>query len=126
MNTEDRREQHKIACRELREFYKKGGICTQCGQNWQEPGHVLCKACALKARARLKRCDPDGVKHKEYLRELRRKRLKAGLCIDCAAPAVDGKSRCKVCLAKRQESNLKHSIKRRIAREQKRMGGKQR
>ena len=83
------------ANRELRAWYREQGICIGCGQTWAEPGYVRCKACYKKARAREKRSDPDGEKHKAFLKSLRDYRREHGLCIDCGAP-TDGKHlRCK-------------------------------
>ena len=40
--------------------------------------------------------------------ELRRKRRSMGLCIQCGARVEDGKSRCKLCLAKAAESRRRY------------------
>ena len=100
--------------RELREWYKSKGICNQCGRTWAEPGKVLCKTCQKRSFASQKRRDPDGEQHKQYVKALRDERRAKGLCIDCGAPNDGIHTRCKRCVAKRQESNRIYKLRRRI------------
>lgn len=93
-----------IEHRERREWYKAHGICEACGQNWAEPGYVRCKECKKKADARLKRFDPDGQKHKAYVKALRDERREKGLCIDCGSPNDGIHTRCARCAERRKDS----------------------
>lgn len=93
--------------------YKDKGICANCGERWVEPGHVYCKDCRRKNDVSHKRYDPNG----EKWRERRRKRIEAGLCIDCSRPVENGHVRCKRCLEMRRDSEIKYRIRERIRRE---------
>lgn len=90
--------------RELREWYKESGICIVCGQKYAEPGYIRCKDCKRKADARMKKFDPDGSRHKNYVKALRDERREKGLCIDCGAPNDGVHTRCKRCAEGRRDS----------------------
>lgn len=90
--------------REMRSWYKEHGICIACGQTYAEPGRVKCKACQKDADARHKRYDPDGSKHKAYVKALRDERRANGLCIDCGSPNDGIHTRCKRCVEARRDS----------------------
>ena len=100
--------------RERRTWYKEHGICESCGCGWADPGRVLCTDCRRKADARQKRRDPDGEKHKQYVKELRDERRARGLCIDCGAPNDGVHTRCKRCVARLQERVRMYKLRRKI------------
>lgn len=100
--------------KELRNWYRERGICIACGQTWAEPGYVRCKACYALARAREKKNDPDGMKHKQYVKAMRDRRKAAGLCVDCGAPNDGIHVRCAKCIARRNESSQVYKIRQRM------------
>ena len=107
--------QYKAAMnRETRRWYTEHGICNVCGQTWAEPGRTRCKACYARAIAGTKRRDPDGEKHKAFVKALRDYRREHGLCIDCGAPNDGIHTRCKRCVARRQESVRMYKLRRKI------------
>ena len=100
--------------RERRVFYKSRGICIECGREFAELGHVRCKACADKFMERKKERDPDGSKHREYLRNLREYRRAHGICIDCKRYALPGHVKCSVHINKELERKEVKRIRERI------------
>lgn len=79
------------------------GICTHCGRNDAEPGHVECKKCRVKHNLReQKRRDSDREAFREHARErMRQRKAEArenGLCSRCCnAPADKGHKTCWRC-----------------------------
>jgi hypothetical protein len=106
-------EQKRAADREKYHQRLDAGKCVRCGIAWAEPGHSFCRKCLDKHLLECKRYDPDHAKANAR-REARRK---AGLCIDCGKPAMEGKSRCQRCYERQQDSGRKRSILNRIDRE---------
>lgn len=103
--------------RELRAWYKAGGVCIQCGKGWAEPGHVRCTDCMRKSQLYQKRHDPDGTKHKANAKARRDQRRANGLCTNCGAP-TDGKIKlCSRCAAKSRESNRMYKLRQRLKQE---------
>lgn len=91
-------------------FFKNLGICTYCHKRSAEPNKVLCLECADKGR------EYDRNKRERHKEEYKKKdkekyeRLKEqGICTYCKhEKAMDGKTKCKKCLAKiRYKRNLK-------------------
>ena len=82
---------HNKADRERYYWLKEHGLCTKCGQNYAEAGHVTCKNCYKKQRDWVKRTDPDRSKQRAR-EQARRERLRqAGLCLWCGKQkAVEG------------------------------------
>ena len=117
MGTFNRKEYVKQYSRERRAYYHAHGICYNCGEVYAEPGHVLCKTCARKNQARAKRSDPDGEKHKQYVKVMRDQRRAAGLCIDCGMPVLEGHTRCAKCVEKRRESTRVYKLRKKIRRQ---------
>ena len=103
-----------MGSKELRRFYTEHGICQNCGQEFAEPGHVRCKACAEIFREWKKRSDPDKSKQKQYRKQLLDFRRANGLCLDCGKKAADGRVRCINCLRKAKEAEQVRRIKKRI------------
>lgn len=92
------------------QFFKKIGICTSCHKRSAEPNKVLCLECADKSK------EYDRNKRERHKEEYKKKdkekyeRLKEqGICTYCKhEKAMDGKTKCKKCLAKiRYKRNLK-------------------
>lgn len=102
--------QYKTAM-ERYHWYKEAGICPRCCTRYSEPGMVYCKACYEKNRRKAAERDPTGKVKAQYMRE-RRARLKAeGICTDCAKrPAMEGKTRCKKCMERAQDSRIKYNV----------------
>lgn len=79
------------------------GICTHCGRNEAEPGHVECKKCRIKHQLReQKRRDRDVEafrKHaREYVRQRKAEARVNGLCSRCCKePADKGYKTCWRC-----------------------------
>ena len=89
-------------------WYKEMGICTTCGREWVEPGHVRCKACEAKIKAYH---DRSREKRMERARARRQERINAGLCTECGRrKAVDGKRMCQRCRDMRNDSTRKWKI----------------
>lgn len=107
----------KQRCKERYWWYVERGICPECGITYAEPGHVYCKTCTKRQRAYQKRRDPNGEKHKEYLKTVRTYRRTNGLCVDCAIPVEDGRVYCPKCRARRAENELMCKIRKRMKRE---------
>ena len=105
------------AQRERRKWYAARGICVSCGSAWAEPGHTQCEKCRADARRNCKKYDPDGGKHRAYVKALRDERRAAGLCIDCGSPAEAGQARCPACAKKHREGNRLCSMRKRMKRE---------
>ena len=109
--------------RELRAYYREKGICNVCGSMWVEPGYTRCKNCIMKAKARQKRLDPDGEKHKAYVKRLRAERKAKGLCVECGKrPPKAGRVRCQTCIDKNLASTEIYRIRQRIKLENARQG----
>ena len=81
------------------------GICTHCGRNEAEPGHVECKKCRIKHQlCEQKRRDSDREAFRKYRRErMRQRKVEAranGLCPRCCKePADKGYKTCWRCRA---------------------------
>jgi len=102
---------HNKADRERYYWLKEHGLCTKCGQNYAEAGHVTCKNCYKKQRDWVKRTDPDRSKQRAR-EQARRERLRqAGLCLWCGKQkAVEGRSLCRQCKEKYNETQIKYNI----------------
>ena len=108
--------QHK----ELYDWYKKMGICPQCGSNKAAPGKVRCEECLAKnaessrkqrEKKSEKQTEAIRQKHREYLKNLRAKRKADGLCIYCGKPQNSySSSMCIECRIKNQKKNEKRKI----------------
>jgi hypothetical protein len=71
-----------------------------------------CDAC----RHRTARCDACREARAAYKRDLRAKKRAAGLCIECAEPAIEGQTRCVVHEARnRKSSKVAHRRRRKAA-----------
>ena len=101
---------------ERRAWLKDHGICTDCGANYNEPGHVYCKACGQKRKHR-NEAYYSKVSKAESMRALRSERIAQGLCGDCGKPNSDGYINCPSCRKKRREAALLARIRERIRRE---------
>ena len=96
-------------------FYKSHGICVKCGWNDALPGHTLCGECTYKNNERAahrygRQTEEQKQAHNAYLRELRRKRVESGICIQCGSrKAAEGKQMCIECSikAKRYKEKMK-------------------
>lgn len=97
-----------------RERCNERGICQECGHAYAEPGLVRCRSCIEKMLQRKRFKDPDGSKHKQYLRDLREYRRANGICIDCSKKALPGKARCAKHLRSMRESAQAKRIEHRI------------
>ena len=106
------------AAKEKREAWKAEGLCAQCGKRWAEPGRTMCEPCLKANSERMKRNDPDHAKKYAW----RRKRIDAGICIDCGRKAEPGKARCKRCREMRRDSEIKYRIRKKIEREARKRG----
>ena len=104
----------KQRCKERYWWYVERGICPECGITYAEPGHVYCKACMKRQIAHHKRRNPDGNKHKEYLKALRADRRARGVCVDCEAPIDDGRVYCPKCRERRKENELLCRIRKKM------------
>lgn len=103
--------------KELYDWYKKMGICPQCGSNKAAPGKVRCEECLVKnaESARKQRekftqeqADTARENHRTYLKKLRADRKTAGLCIYCGKPQSEySTSMCIECRIKNQKRNDK-------------------
>lgn len=83
---------------------KQAGICTRCGQNPAEPGHVLCEQC--RESAANERQTPE-YKERQRARAAKRYREQkaTGICTQChSRPIVPGKTMCEVCAPKAVEA----------------------
>ena len=82
-------------------FYKSIGICTRCHKNSAEPNKVLCMECADEdsKRSKEKRLQNINERRKKDLEKY--ERLKQNhICTYCKRrTAVDGKTKCRICLA---------------------------
>lgn len=103
-----------MSSNELKHFYAEHGICQDCGHEFAEPGHVRCKACAELFNNRKKQRDPDGSKHRQYLKDLREYRRANGLCLDCNRPVVLGRMRCAKHLESERQAMQVQRIKKRV------------
>lgn len=102
--------------RNRRAWLKEHGICTDCGSNYCEPGHVYCKACGVKRKQR-NDAYYSIVSKTERMKALRHARISQGLCGDCGKPAEAGRPTCPRCRARRRESAQVARIRNRIKRE---------
>lgn len=107
----------KQRCKERYWWYVERGMCPECGATYAEPGHVYCKVCLKRQMAHHKRRDPDGNKHKEYLKAVRADRRARGVCVDCESPTDGGHVYCEACLARRRENGLMCRIRQRMKKE---------
>ena len=88
------------------------GICTHCGRNDAEPGHVECQKCLVKHRVReQKRRDSDREAFREHARErMRQRKAEAranGLCSRCCNASADkGHKTCWRCRANNNDGKL--------------------
>lgn len=98
-------------------WYVDRGLCPQCGITYAEPGHVRCKRCMLMGAAYLKRLDPDGSRHSEYVKALRADCKARGVCADCEKPVEEGHTYCERCRARRAENNRIFRMRKRLKRE---------
>lgn len=95
-------------------WLKENGFCVECGSNYNEPGHVRCKACMKKDRQHHKRADPTGEKLRAYGQKLRADRKAAGLCVTCGKPMDKDGTCCKACTARRSEREKVKRIEKRL------------
>lgn len=108
----DLRRRNAEKAKRRRDELREAGKCTRCGETWAEPGRNWCKKCQ---KAHNERCKGAPYRMKQY--ERRKERKDAGLCIDCGAPTIDGKARCKRCIEMRRDSSRKYKILQTIKKE---------
>lgn len=104
-----------MSSKELYLFYKSHGICVKCGQNKALKDHTLCGECTYKnnelaVKRYRKQTEEQKEVHNKYLRELRRKRIENGICIQCGSrKALQGLQLCMECRLKamRNKARLK-------------------
>lgn len=99
---------------ELYAWYKEHGRCPRCGGD-PVRGGVFCVNCLDKAgensrKYRLSRNEEEKEKIKkatrECVKELRKNRIKDGVCIDCGKrPVYAGTQRCGICRYKLNKKN---------------------
>lgn len=97
-------------------YYKKHGICPQCGKNKSAPNRVRCEECLAKnAESRKRRFDNSTQEQKEkekkshrmYLKSRRERMKKEGLCVWCGKPVTRNSVFCIDCKIKNQKNNEK-------------------
>ena len=74
---------------ELYAWYKRMGICPQCGTNKAAPHRVRCEECLAKQAEnadKQRKIRPRNTGHKTYIKNLREQRKENGLCIWCGKP----------------------------------------
>lgn len=86
-------------------FLKENGFCVKCGGEKTDGKHVKCLACRLQEYENQKfrhKPRPASTKWVKYKKNLYYKDKEAGICVSCRTrKAVQGKTRCKICAAKR-------------------------
>lgn len=93
MGTRNREKENK-ANRERRAWYKENGICVECGQKKAFYKRVRCEDCLYKLSLYKEPTDES----RKYKREWVKKRIEAGLCINCSRPVYHGSKRyCEIC-----------------------------
>lgn len=97
--------------KERYDFYKEHGICTSCGHVWSEPGHVYCKECFKKRKAR-----QNKERNRDNMREKRATRRSLNLCVECGGETDGIHFRCEKCLSKNRERMKLYNIRKRIKR----------
>jgi len=102
--------------RERYHWLKDHGICVVCAANYNEPGHVYCKACAAKQRRSHSTYNLT-VDRAKRQREKRNERIRNGLCGDCGQPVFDDHVNCSKCREKRRVIEHIARIRKRIRRE---------
>jgi len=114
---------HKQYLRDRYHWYKEHGICTYCTTRWCAPGKTYCESCTKAIKAMAEKRDPGREQRRAYNRQRYEKLIAAGLCVECGKkPPLEGRTRCKSCTAKKNESEAVRRIKKRIAREQSKAG----
>lgn len=95
------------------EWYKSLGLCVACHKQPVEPGHVYCLACLMERRGKHYNSSPEtSQKHKQYLKELREKNRKNGICVVCGKnPVMPGKSYCVKCKEQSKHRAAKKRLK---------------
>ena len=101
----------------LYEFYKRNGICVNCGQIKSAKGRVRCINCLEKGaesqrRRRLEKTEEELEKERKQRRDYRRKyyyeNKEKGLCVNCGKPRTStSKIYCIDCAIKNQKKNNK-------------------
>jgi hypothetical protein len=83
-------------------FYKGIGICPNCRKRAPEPHKALCLECLEKRRESDERYRKTHRKKRKNTTTERRKQN--GICVTCGIrKAVNGKTRCGICLEKQRE-----------------------
>lgn len=81
---------HKVMTKyqELYAWYKKMGICPQCGTNKAAPNRVRCEECLVKNSESVKKYRKinPAESRRAYNKNLREQRKENGLCIWCGKP----------------------------------------
>ena len=108
------RQQHNKDNRERYRWYRERGICTVCGRQWVEPGHVRCNTCYAKMNACLERTREQ---RNAYKAARRKALIEQGLCTECGKrPATEGMRMCSRCRDMRNDSTRKYKIQQRTKR----------
>lgn len=105
----DLRKMNSENAKKWRAKQRAKGFCTRCGKTWAEPGMSWCRKCQI-----IHRRETNNDDQRQKTRERRQKRIEAGLCIDCGAPAKTGSKRCERCIEMRRDSSQKYRIKKKL------------
>ena len=113
---EEKKEYQRLYAAEERRRRKEAGLCKDCGKTSSIQGQVRCETCRDKHRQSLRRSSATAltkrtkpttertsrvIELKNPARQAYRKDRNArGLCRDCPADALEGKSRCQTCVDK--------------------------
>lgn len=93
------------------------GKCVKCGWRWAEAGRSMCRICHRKMMLGRKKSDPDGSKHREWIKNREAERKAAGLCVDCGKKIGDDTGRfirCSACRRYKAECMQVYRIRKRI------------
>ena len=97
--------------RERYYWLKENGFCVTCGSRYSEPGQVRCAECKRKDDEY--KAGRYGVWYSKF-KQMHQRRIEAGLCITCGAPAVDGRQRCENCLARHRDYQRVYKLRKRF------------
>lgn len=114
--------------RESKQFFRKIGICPECGKNKLFGDEKMCPECLARQAERRARHPISDDKQKEYSetfkeysRNLYAERKKAGICTKCGKrKAVQGKAKCAICQSKDNAIHRKRNEKKQNIREYRR------